>query len=46
MNRITVAIPLGLGAGAIIGLLIGGLWLQWQMGTNMNAGHASIPVAA
>ncbi len=42
MNRITVAIPLGLGAGAIIGLLIGGLWLQWQMGTNMNAGHPFI----
>ncbi|MBM3604531.1 type IV secretory system conjugative DNA transfer family protein [Paracoccus sp. SSK6] len=39
MNRMIVAIPAGLVAGALVGLMIGGLWLHWQLGANMNAGH-------
>src|SRR5690625_1370943 len=42
MNRMAVAVPAGLVAGALIGLLIGGLWLQWQLGTDLNAGHPFI----
>lgn len=42
MNRLSIAIPLGLVAGAIVGLTIGGLWLQWQMGADLNAGHPFI----
>lgn len=42
MNRMAVAIPTGFGAGALVGLLIGGLWLQWQLGTDLNAGHPFI----
>ena len=44
MNRMSVAIPAGLIAGAFVGLMIGGLWLQWQLGTNMNAGNPFILV--
>lgn len=39
MNRMIVAIPTGLVAGVLVGLMIGGLWLHWQLGTDMNAGH-------
>lgn len=42
MNRMIVAVPFGFIAGGVIGLLIGGLWLQWQTGANMNAGHPFI----
>lgn len=42
MNRLAIAVPAGLIAGTIVGLLIGGLWLQWQMGANLNAGHPFI----
>ena len=44
MNRMTVAIPAGLIAGAFVGLMIGGLWLQWQLGANINAGHPFVLV--
>ena len=36
MNRMMVAIPAGVLAGAVIGLMIAGLWLQWQLGANVN----------
>lgn len=39
MNRMHIAIPTGLVAGAFVGLMIGGLWLQWHLGTNPNTGH-------
>jgi len=39
MNRMSVAIPAGLIAGAFVGLMIGGLWLQWQLGADMNTGN-------
>ena len=42
MTRLSVAVPAGLIAGAFVGLMIGGLWLQWQLGANMNAGHPFI----
>lgn len=44
MNRMTVAIPAGLIAGAFVGLMIGGLWLQWQLGANVNAGNPFVLV--
>ena len=34
MTRMIVAIPAGLIAGAVVGLIFGGLWLQWQLGAN------------
>lgn len=39
MNRMHIAIPTGLVVGAFVGLMIGGLWLQWHLGTNPNTGH-------
>ena len=39
MSRMSVAIPSGLLAGAFVGLMIGGLWLHLQLGTDMNTGH-------
>lgn len=39
MNRMAVAIPAGALAGAVIGLMIGGLWLQWQLGVDVNAAN-------
>ena len=39
MNRKRIAVPTGLLAGALVGLMIGGLWLHWQLGTDMNVGH-------
>ena len=39
MNRMSVAIPAGLIAGSIVGLMFGGLWLQWQLVANLNTGN-------
>ena len=39
MKRMAVAIPAGVLAGAVIGLMIGGLWLQWQLGSNVNTAN-------
>ncbi|MDQ1902056.1 type IV secretory system conjugative DNA transfer family protein [Paracoccus sp. WLY502] len=39
MTRLSVAVPTGLITGAFVGVMIGGLWLQWQSGMNPNAGH-------
>ena len=44
MNRMTVAIPAGLIAGALVGLMFGGLWLQWQLGANVNTGNPFVLV--
>ena len=44
MNRMSVAIPAGLIAGAIVGVMFGGLWLQWQLGANLNTGHPFVLV--
>ena len=44
MNRMSVAIPAGLIAGAIVGLMFGGLWLQWQLGANLNTGNPFVLV--
>lgn len=44
MNRMIVAIPAGLIAGAVVGLMFGGLWLQWQLGANMNSGNPFVLV--
>lgn len=44
MNRMSVAVPAGLIAGAIVGLMFGGLWLQWQLGANLNTGNPFILV--
>jgi type IV secretion system protein VirD4 len=44
MNRMIIAIPTGLIAGALVGLMIGGLWLHWQLGAGMNAGHPFVLV--
>ncbi|SDL76793.1 type IV secretion system protein VirD4 [Paracoccus chinensis] len=44
MNRMSVAVPAGLIAGALVGLMIGGLWLQWQLGANLNTGHPFVLV--
>ena len=40
MNRMHIAIPTGLVVGAFVGLMIGGLWLQWHLGTNPNVAHS------
>ncbi len=39
MTRLSIAVPAGLIAGAFVGLMIGGLWLQWRSGADPNAGH-------
>ena len=44
MNRMIVAIPAGLIAGAVVGLMFGGLWLQWQLGANMNSDNPFVLV--
>lgn len=44
MNRMSVAIPAGLIAGAIVGVMFGGLWLQWQIGANLNTGNPFVLV--
>lgn len=44
MNRMSVAIPAGLIAGAIVGVMFGGLWLQWQLGANLNTGNPFVLV--
>ncbi|MFC3631931.1 type IV secretory system conjugative DNA transfer family protein [Paracoccus angustae] len=44
MNRMIIAIPTGLIAGALVGLMMGGLWLHWQLGAGMNAGHPFVLV--
>ncbi|WP_196053654.1 type IV secretory system conjugative DNA transfer family protein [Paracoccus lichenicola] len=40
----SVAIPAGLIAGAFVGLMFGGLWLQWQLGANLNTGNPFVLV--
>jgi len=44
MNRMSVAVPAGLIAGAFVGLMFGGLWLQWQLGANLNTGNPFVLV--
>ena len=44
MNRMSIAVPAGLLTGGFVGLMIGGLWLQWQLGAGMNEGNPFVLV--
>lgn len=39
MNRTLIAIPFGLICGALIGSMVGGLWLAWHLGQDLNTAN-------
>lgn len=44
MSRTLIALPIGIVAGAIVGFMIGGMWVQHQLGANISTADPFILV--
>ncbi|WP_140848550.1 type IV secretory system conjugative DNA transfer family protein [Paracoccus sp. FO-3] len=44
MSRTLIALPIGIVVGAIVGLMIGGMWVQHQLGANISTADPFILV--
>ena len=42
MNRFAFTLPFGLVCGSIVGMLVGGMWMHWHLGHDVNAANPFI----